>query len=119
MAVPSDDRANAIAPRRRFQQLRPELRLQLVQLSPQRKEGRVNGRARGVWSEKSGCDQLAGGHRFGALGQMDNQSSLLRGESRLFLAQPHRAVRRIEVQPPEAVVACAAGAALDQPRGDV
>ena len=74
---------------------------------------------RGVSTKQPSLNEVAGGGRLRSLGKVQDQRSLLRGESDLALAELHRAPRGVELESPELVAARPAGAAFDQAGGQV
>src|SRR4029077_12815710 len=77
------------------------------------------GRMRRVGAEQTGLDQVSGGCRFRALGKVQHQRGLLRGQADLALAELYGATCRVELEPAELVAPWPAGSALDQPGREV
>ena len=98
---------------------RPQPWLELVEAAPQGEERGVHRRVGRVVAEEAGMDQVAGGRRFRALGEEQDQRGLLLGKADVTLAHLYGAAGGIELEAPEAIAPGPPGAPLDQARGEV
>src|SRR5690348_6104492 len=113
------DRDQTVTAGRRVDEGRPQARLELVEPAAEREQRRVNRRVGGVAAEQAGVDEVARRRGLRALGQEEYERRLLLGEPGVALAEPDRPPRRVELEAAEPVAAGPAGAALDQPGGEV
>src|SRR5437870_11697971 len=84
---------------------RPQPWLELVEAAPQGEDRGVHRRVGRVVAEEAGMDQVAGGRRFRALGEEQDQRGLLLGKADVTLAHLYGAACGIELAAPEAVAA--------------
>src|SRR4029077_4192145 len=93
--------------------------LELVQTPAQGQKRGVHRGVGRVVTEEPGLNQVACGRGFRALGQEKHECRLLLRETDLALVHAHHALRRVELQAPEAVGARPPGATLDQARREI